>query len=1360
MHNGGAAINRYRVRYMADDTSEWSYNAGRLFDPREYVITGLNNGTYYDVQVQARNSETPPEYGAWSPVQSAMPVATGPLPEVTAPRIRPAANGIAMHSITVEWPAVFGAAKYQVQHKLSSNDWPEVDENAPGQSSLSYQSTGLDADTNYRFRVRAYGNGTTRDASWGPWSRELSASTLINFCVIQVLGTITDSESSQGIWSNRCESENRDDSYAKHFNFTLASASTVTIELVSAINPYLFLMSGQGISGPVVAENDDSRDNELGYRNSRITYEAAAGTYTAEATTFTSGATGDFTIEISVASAPPTNAPPAFRSTTYSFSIDENEANGHEVGTVAATDSDGNVASYSLDDTSLFSISNTGVITVAASLEGQGDEPPASLTVTATDDDGGTGTATVSITVDDVLPSAPRNVVLTPGNAQINVAWTAPEHNGGASIDAYRVRHRTTAAAASWNYSAPLTVSPYIIERLDNGTVYEVEVQARNSLQPPEFGHWSDVETTTPVAPTLPSVAAPGAPSKAGATSSSITVSWSAVTGAAKYQVRYKTGTNDWTTVEVAAATRYTAQMLDASTTYRFEVSAYGDGATRRAGWGGWSMHLDASSDAAPTMSGCTTTLGSISGTSTLQGTWTDECVSSNRRGTRYARYFTFELATAAELTIELVSVTDPYLYLMEGAGTSGTELAKNDDSRDFAFGYSDSRITYEAAAGTYTAEATTYGSMRTGGFTITIDAVPSIPSAPTNVRVVPGNNRLVVLWDAPASDGGSPVTGYRVEQEAASGSQSRSTRSIVDPSRPLGVDDRGYAFLNLTNGTLYSVTVKAVNANGDGAPATATATPQETTIMVTASASMELAEPGVIGVRATNTVQGADYKVRLSIDDETKVSFGGCEAQEDVEILSDLTSTAIVQACSVGTANITALLVVQDISGGYQTLAASDPHEFTVRAAAATFALEVASTGNSPEEFEIGESAHLEISAASLNTDTPYYIEVNSTDREGVGFDRSCGLSNRVLPSETSGSDTSAMHTVDIYACGSLADGEITAELKRGGVVVNSASISTAVQPAQPTVVRANGKGSQAGRALLRFDPDDRAQSYKIQYKGSDGVWREQNDPYESNRFGYRTIGARRIFELEIDLTPHGEYSIKAQAVRTDRGQSLPSEWSEEVYVWVAQSEKLPDTEYTQALTNGWTYKICPGESAGSGFGLNASTEFANWNSDIAGAIDSWEDKVIWTKPDGSNIISASSSGTGNCADGSEYTNNIVKGIDDHPMMRRTCFKDAWDHPNNQGAVACAGSDTPTSLTKLMIFWTGWTLWNPGAGTDTSCSLVTWSAAHEAGHVFGFADHLDDDTAILDSLPPTSVCEPGPRDVMALMSLYQSVGN
>ena len=523
-----------------------------------------------------------------------------------------------------------------------------------------------------------------------------------------------------------------------------------------------------------------------------------------------------------------------------------------------------------------------------------------------------TVTATVSITVDDVLPSAPRNVVLTPGNAQINVAWTAPEHNGGASIDAYRVRHRTTAAAASWNYSAPLTVSPYIIERLDNGTVYEVEVQARNSLQPPEFGHWSDVETTTPVAPTLPSVAAPGAPSKAGATSSSITVSWSAVTGAAKYQVRYKTGTNDWTTVEVAAATRYTAQMLDASTTYRFEVSAYGDGATRRAGWGAWSMHLDASSDAAPTMSGCTTTLGSISGTSTLQGTWTDECVSSNRRGTRYARYFTFELATAAELTIELVSEIDPYLYLMAGAGTSGTELAKNDDSRDFAFGYSDSRITYEAAAGTYTAEATTYPATSTGDFTIRIDAL-SEPTEPTIVQATPGDGEIVVTWNEPDRTGGAAITDYQVQYGTAASGQAR---SVTDPSinwRLAGWQSASSArtktIAGLTNGTTYYVAVQARNdvsaTDGDGA----------------------LSEPitAVPVAQVTNTPPRfllPSYAINVSEDTPSGGSVGLVAAtDDDMDTLAYSIGGTTIFAINPGNGNITAAQSLAGLGGTTYTM-------------------------------------------------------------------------------------------------------------------------------------------------------------------------------------------------------------------------------------------------------------------------------------------------------------------------------------------------------------------------------------------------------------------------------------------------------
>ena len=62
------------------------------------------------------------------------------------------------------------------------------------------------------------------------------------------------------------------------------------------------------------------------------------------------------------------------------------------------------------------------------------------------------------------------------------------------------------------------------------------------------------------------------------------------------------------------------------------------------------------------------------------RGSWTGECTSENRAG-RYARYYSFELAQNAVLTIDLTSPdTDTYLYLMRGVGKSGSIVALNDD--------------------------------------------------------------------------------------------------------------------------------------------------------------------------------------------------------------------------------------------------------------------------------------------------------------------------------------------------------------------------------------------------------------------------------------------------------------------------------------------------------------------------------------------------------------------------------------------------------------------------------------------------------------------------------------------------------
>ena len=545
-------------------------------------------------------------------------------------------------------------------------------------------------------------------------------------------------------------------------------------------------------------------------------------------------------------------------------------------------------------------------------------------------------------------------------------------------------------------------------------------------------------DPVTPVASTLPVVGAPAAPSKTGATSSSITISWATVTGAAKYQVRYRTGTNDWNTVDVATATQYTADMLDASTTYRFEVGAYGNGSTHRADWGAWSAHLDAASNAAPTVSGCTTTLGSIAGASTLQGAWTDECVSSNRPATRYARYFTFELATPAELTIELVSSTDPYLFLMSGAGTSGTELARNDDSRDSDLGRLNSRIVYEADAGTYTAEATTYRSTRTADFTISINARLK---KPIDVRVIPGIDKLVVLWDPPETVPAGAV--YQVQITEAAGSRSR--RAILNDPINVG-SGTGYEATSLDPAKRYEVRVRTkVGALSSLWTSSVIEGPAALGISLShvGTNPLEVGQKTNIGVTTTNTINGVDYFVRYEVDAPENLRFGSCSDNFGFTRVPGLERRDMIHGCMVGNADITAKLQVGNDRSGYFDLATSVPVQITVSAGAAQLGM----TGliGSPI-FDIGHEVSVSVSASDLHPSTPYFIEITSTDHEGVGFDEFCGTRNRIFSSATTGSATTAVHTFNVHACGSVAYSQITADLKIDGAVVKSVSASPRV--------------------------------------------------------------------------------------------------------------------------------------------------------------------------------------------------------------------------------------------------------------------------------------------------------------------------
>jgi len=90
-----------------------------------------------------------------------------------------------------------------------------------------------------------------------------------------------------------------------------------------------------------------------------------------------------------------------------------------------------------------------------------------------------------------------------------------------------------------------------------------------------------------------------------------------------------------------------------------------------------------------------------------------------------------------------------------------------------------------------------------------------STPSAPTDLVVTPGNGRLTVAFTAPADDGGSAITDY--EWTTDDGTTWHSAGRTTSPITITG----------LTNGTAYTVKLRALNANGEGtASAGASGTP------------------------------------------------------------------------------------------------------------------------------------------------------------------------------------------------------------------------------------------------------------------------------------------------------------------------------------------------------------------------------------------------------------------------------------------------------------------------------------------------------------------------------------------------------
>ena len=156
-------------------------------------------------------------------------------------------------------------------------------------------------------------------------------------------------------------------------------------------------------------------------------------------------------------------------------------------------------------------------------------------------------------------------------------------------------------------------------------------------------------------------------------------------------------------------------------------------------------------------------------------------------------------------------------------------------------------------------------------------------PDAPGGLTVAAAAGRageLEVSWTAPASDGGSEVTGYKVQwksgSEAYDGSDTSTRQALVSDPAVLT-----HTITGLTVGTAYTVRVLAVNAAGDGAAAEAAATAENRAGPTISSVAVSSDTGGADSVGDDDGVYAIDDAIEITVTFDRAVTVTGAPVLE-----------------------------------------------------------------------------------------------------------------------------------------------------------------------------------------------------------------------------------------------------------------------------------------------------------------------------------------------------------------------------------------------------------------------------------------------------------------------------------------------
>ncbi len=226
------------------------------------------------------------------------------------------------------------------------------------------------------------------------------------------------------------------------------------------------------------------------------------------------------------------------------------------------------------------------------------------------------------------------------------------------------------------------------------------------------------------------------------------------------------------------------------------------------------------------------------------------------------------------------------YVFVRSGASWSQqTKLTAGDAAADNEFGYSVAISGDTAVVGAHLDDD---GGSDSGS----AYAFGSVPGTPTNVTATGGNAQATVSWDAPISDGGSPITQYTVTASPGGATANTAGTSVT--------------VTGLTNGTAYTFTVTATNSVGTGpasaasnavTPTAPVATPGQVLTDLLALTLLNLQTGQAVGISVLPVDDNGN--INLGMPDVTyHWSAGSCGTVDDYTSRTP-TFTAIGSACS-----------------------------------------------------------------------------------------------------------------------------------------------------------------------------------------------------------------------------------------------------------------------------------------------------------------------------------------------------------------------------------------------------------------------------------------------------------------------------